>query len=104
MLGDVDLLIDFAWSRQGPVAVDAAKLVSDLLLRLPALRPASVPTWATLPNEFRPLRPAFELATGDQKIFTVALCAFLAEALTYATVSADTKDWIQRAIGTVTFW
>ena len=94
MLGTTDLLIDFAWARTGPVAADAAKLVSDLLLRIPGLRAPALPAWAGVPDDLEALKQVFSLNEGDKTLFRFFLLAFLTESLAYPSLSDAQKDWI----------
>lgn len=102
MLGPTDLLIDFARSRVGPIAVDAAKFVSDLLLRLPEIREKELPQWNTKKNPMfeilAPLQNSFHFGEGDMKLFDLFLSLFLSQSLNYADISPDVKSWIRSAL------
>jgi hypothetical protein len=100
MLGDRDLLIDFARSGFGPLALDAAKLVSDILLRDANVRGATFPGWsddkAKINLVTRPLRQVFRLDGDDILLYDIFLLFFLCTALGYPDVSSDAKEWIRR--------
>ena len=101
MLGDRPVLIDFAHSRIGPIAVDAAKLVVDLLLRRPDFRDASVPKWRDGSAVMRALEPTldtFMFAEFDTTLFDKLLCLRLSASLTYDDVDSDTRRWILQVL------
>jgi hypothetical protein len=98
MLGDNDVFIDFALSDVGPISVDIAKIVSDILLRIPHLRREKLPEWN---NKSDPVMHVLEklnnnigLSLGDIDIFNMMLRIYIAQALNYGDISGDTKDWI----------
>lgn len=94
-----DVLIDFAKSGVGPIAVDMAKLVSDLLLRLSDSRERELPTWKTKSSMWQrmlaPLNKTINFSSGDEKLFNLFLIIFLAISLDYDDVPTDAKDWIK---------
>lgn len=101
MLGDAgtsnDLLIDFANSRIGPVALDAAKLVSDILIRIETAREKSFPSWEAtgcLKPVFVQLEKIFTPTDEDKALFNVFLALYLAESLAYDDVDTAIKTWI----------
>jgi hypothetical protein len=102
MLGSSDVLIDFARSADGPIAVDAAKLVSDFLLRYSELRREDFPTWDTrtglIGGILQELNEPFSLNDGDKKLFFLFLIVNLCVALQYDDVSKDVKVWIRSII------
>lgn len=105
--GSPDVLIDFAMSGVGPIAVDAAKFISDMLLRLPKIRSQELPTWDSqakpMVDILRPLHKPFDFTDGDKKLFTFFLILYLAQALRYEDVSDETKDWIRKAFSRYRF-
>jgi len=105
MIGSVDVLIDFARSADGPVAVDAAKLISDFLLRMPDMRDSELPTWDSKSglsaHVLDILRDSFQFDDGDKKLFSLFLILNLAVALQYNDVSKETKAWIRSALSRV---
>jgi hypothetical protein len=100
--GAPDVLIDFARSAIGPFAIDAAKFVSDILIRLPDVRGDKLISWDDASEPITlitsPLHEPFDLTEGDQKLFTLFLIAFLAQALKYADVDSETKGWIRHVL------
>jgi len=86
------------------MAVDAAKLVSDLLIRLPHLRHNRQPVWnerSPVMDAIRSLHSVFKLqGDGDRYLFTAFLSLFLWEALVYDTTDETTKNWINTALAT----
>lgn len=102
MLGSTDLFIDFARSKVGPIAVDAAKLISDLLLRLPELREEELPQWSTKMSPMMeiliPLQNSLQFQEGDIKLFDLFLSLFLSQALNYGDIPDDAKSWARDAL------
>jgi hypothetical protein len=102
MLGNSDVLIDFARSADGPIAADAAKLVSDFLLRYSELRQDDLPTWDLRTGQIgeilEGLSDPFSLSNGDKKLFFLFLIVDLAVALQYEDVSKDVKLWIRSTL------
>jgi hypothetical protein len=107
MLGDSDVLIDFARSADGPIAVDAAKLVSDFLLRYSELRRDDLPTWdmriGSMGGILEELSQAFALNDGDKTLFFLFLFVNLGVALQYEDVSKDVKVWIRSTLSKAKF-
>jgi hypothetical protein len=106
MIGDSNVLIDFARSKDGPIAVDAAKLLSDFFLRLPQLQLAELPSWDTrtgLTGEILGcLDLSFNLNQGDKKLFSLFLISNLTLALQYGDVGKETKAWIRTVVSSTT--
>ena len=102
MLGDHNVFIDFALSRVGPIAIDAAKLVSDILLRMPAIRSDHVPDWndKTDPvlQAVEPIKAILNFTPGDTKLFGLLLKLYLAQSLNYDNVPKDAKEWIKKLL------
>ncbi len=98
MLGPPDVLIDFAFSGPGPLAVDAARLLVDLALRCDVLRSAGTLKWSQLPAELKPIKDVFAFGTDDEALFELAFDAFSVEALTYPSVPPDLKEWVLRGV------
>lgn len=102
MIGDSDVLIDFARSADGPIAVDAAKLIADSLLRLPLLRASELPIWdsatGVVGEILTRIQDSFDLNEGDKKLFSVFLNLNLAAALLYEDVAKDSKAWIRSVL------
>lgn len=102
MIGSQDVLIDFARSDDGPIAIDAAKFISDLLLRMPSLRDEELPTWETpkglSQKIFGTLQESFSFNTGDTRIFSVFLALNLAVSLQYKDITKETKTWIRSVL------
>lgn len=102
MLGENDVMIDFALSGDGPLALDAAKLISDLLLRSDALRDVKLPSWdnnvGLIDEILSKLRDLFVFNEGDKKLFSMFLIINLAVALSYDDVSKGTKNWIKKTL------
>lgn len=104
MLGEHDIFIDFALSRVGPIATDVAKLVSDILLRVPTIRGERVPDWNDKANPviqvIEPIRVILDFTPGDAKLFGLLLRIYLTQALNYNDVPSDAKAWIKKALFT----
>lgn len=102
MVGKRSVFIDFAHSAVGPVAIDAAKLFADLLVRSPELRDPTIRKVGredcALTREFGALWSAWRLSAPDVDLFDAALRVFLAIALTYDSTDAPARDWIVSAI------
>ena len=98
MLGEHDIFIDFALSKVGPIAADVAKLVSDILLRVPTIRGEGIPDWNDKANPMiqviEPIRAMLDFTLGDAKLFGLLLRIYLAQALNYNDVPHDAKEWI----------
>jgi hypothetical protein len=97
MLGPSPVLIDFARSTIGPVAVDAAKFVSDVIARQPVLRDG-IPKWndgGTAMSALKPIAEVFNLDENDATLFSSLLHLNLCALMTYADVPNDTKAWIK---------
>jgi thiamine kinase-like enzyme len=107
MLGTTDVLIDFASSMVGPVAVDLAKFVSDLLLRLQEIREAKLPRWDTkkppMSEILMPLQYSLQFGEGDIKVFQLFLSLFMAQALNYDDVPDDAKHWARSVLASERF-
>jgi Ser/Thr protein kinase RdoA (MazF antagonist) len=105
MIGSADVLIDFARSSDGPVAVDAAKLISDFLLRMPDMRDGELPSWDSKSGLSAHIlgifRDSFQFEEGDKKLFSLFLAVNLAVALQYDDVEKETKVWIRSALSRV---
>lgn len=103
-----EILIDFAKSTAGPIAVDAAKLISDILLRLPEARGEQLPSWDSSDEPYasilKPLMESFSFGDGDKKLFRLFLAAFLVIALRYDDVPADSKAWVKATISRTSFY
>ena len=97
MFGTPDVLIDFARSRVGPVAIDLAKLLCDALVRRPSLRGSQCPQWSDLKGPWRRLlSPTLtRLAIPDENavVFDTAVLLNLLECLSYPDVEEEAKKW-----------
>lgn len=100
MLGDVDLLIDFAHARSGPIALDAAYIVADILMRFPDAW-TTIPRWSQLHST-----PMAVLQTsappaldGDAALFNIFLAYRLASGLLFDIPKAA-KDRIKGELRT----
>ena len=102
LLGSRDVMIDFAWSESGPIAVDAARLTVDLLLRRPELRGFGVPTWldeaAPVMKAIHPLKELFDLEEGDRQLFDDLCVLWIAASTQFDSVPDDTKIWCASAL------
>jgi len=101
MLGEHDIFIDFALSKVGPIAADVAKLVSDILLRVPTLRGEGIPEWTDKADPviqvIEPMRAIMDFTSGDARLFGLLLRIYLAQALNYNDIPSDAKEWIKKA-------
>ena len=100
LMGERAILIDFARSKPGPIAVDLAILSSNLLLRLKDLRDNFIPKYNEKPGKLKILFGAIgELLPldGDKILFNLYLKLFLAIALTYNDddLASGTKAWLK---------
>ena len=97
MLGERDVLIDFARSKVGPLAVDVGRLATDFVIRVPALREA-VPTirgsHGPFGKVFKIVADSLNLMEDDYTLAELFFRIFLAQHLNYESVPADTKNWI----------
>jgi hypothetical protein len=102
MLGEHNVFIDFALSKVGPIAVDMAKLVSDFLLRVPALRTDGVPEWTdtthSVMQALEPTRATLHFTPGDIELFRTLLSIYLAQSLNYNDVPRETKEWVKSVL------
>lgn len=101
MLGDAPVLIDFAWSRIGPIASDAARLAADLLVRHPEWRERHLPQWnaaSKLASALRPVADVFRLQQDDLQLFSDFLSLSLWELLGYESTDGATRKWIREVL------
>jgi hypothetical protein len=102
LLGRHSVVIDFARSCIGPIAVDASRLVCDFVLRCESIRGGRVPKWDDVGQgglaDLGPIREEYELLGGDEKLFAILLCFELGRALSYEDIGAATKDWIRTVV------
>lgn len=98
MIGKKNLLIDFAHCQSGPIVLDLAKLVSDLVVRCENLQSDNLPTWMPknqpIEKVLKLLREKFALGGGEQELFDTCLGLLLAQSLNYDSVSDKSKQWI----------
>jgi hypothetical protein len=102
MIGESPVLIDFAGSRLGPVAVDAARLAADLLARFPTLREATIPRWkeaSALMTAMQPLIDIFALTASDETLFFDFLALDLWDLTRYDSTEVQFRDWIGQVLG-----
>lgn len=92
-----NILIDFALSKHGPITIDAAKLISDLTLRIKDLRISEILGWMQLIEKFDfllPLKESFKLNEDDQLLFHILFKSYLIKSLRFSDIDTDIKDWI----------
>jgi len=104
LIGDRNVFIDFARSRPGPIALDLAKLSSDILLHLDEARVENFPN---LKDEKQPINniisPILDklslklsLKEGDVDLYNIFLKIFLLIALDFPDINKEAKDWVKR--------
>jgi hypothetical protein len=106
MVGETPVLIDFSKTKIAALAIDAAKLAADMLIRVPSVRDEELPLWgeaSKLFGEWDALAQVFPLTQGDATLFRDFLALYLWEALYFDTTDTDTRDWIRTVLGTATF-
>lgn len=97
------MLIDFARSEVGPIAIDAAKLAADtLVFARPDMLQAENIDWATLKKtDLSALIEPFDeymKADDDCHAFNIFLMAFLRRYISYDDVLPETKKLIETAL------
>lgn len=103
MAGQNPVLIDFAASRIGPVAADAARLAADLLARFPDLRERALPKWkdsSALMNSMQELFDVFGFETDDEPLFSEFLALDLWDLTRYDSTDTPLREWIMQALAT----
>jgi phosphotransferase family enzyme len=102
MLGPKSVLIDFARSDVGPIAVDAAKLTADLMVSSDELRGASLPAWSSeeawLSRALAPVKAIAGSQEGNSKIFDLMLRVFLGLYMNYDGVPDATRSWVRSVL------
>ena len=103
MLGDRDVLIDYARSDVGPVVLDVARLAVDLLVRAPMLHEAVLPKFGTtgvsrFSKALHLVSSGLKLDADDCMLGDMFLRVLLAQCLNYDSVTTDTKTWIVSAL------
>lgn len=98
MLGERDLLIDFARSRPGPVALDIATIACDALIRFADVRAdvlaLRLDGGGVLGDGLLPLMQPVDWGEDDQDLIMILLQLLLLRALDYSDVDGPTKEWI----------
>lgn len=99
LIGDRNLLIDFARSQMGPLVLDLAKFASDLLLRVGELRTNDFPVFLENENQcllkvLNPINSIFNLNAHDMILYNLLLKIYLAIAINYPDVDDNAKAWI----------
>jgi len=98
MLGEPDMLIDFAWTKKGPIVADYAKLAADLAVKVNAIRRPSFDEQVAEVGFAGLLKGAGEgLTSDDHEVFEHLFRMYLAEALTYDLGAAD-KEWLAEVV------
>ncbi|HEV7921065.1 MAG TPA: phosphotransferase [Thermoanaerobaculia bacterium] len=101
MIGDAPVLIDFSKTDVAAIAIDAAKLIADILIRVPSLRDETLPAWngdSKLFAELGEIAEVFRFQKDDPILFTDFLKLYLWEALYFDTTEATTREWIKRSL------
>lgn len=94
------VLIDFARSRCAPLAVDAAKLIMDFLIRTVEFRGNVVPMWNNVEQPVHELILAidqvFDFDADDRELFFILLTSNLISALSFRpdSMASGTVAWI----------
>jgi CheY-like chemotaxis protein len=100
LMGERNLLIDFARSKMGPLVLDLAKFASDLLLRVDELRTDKFPVFMENKNQrllevLNPINSIFKFNDYDIILYNLLLKIYLAIALDYPDVDDNAKHWIK---------
>ncbi|MEW6685567.1 MAG: phosphotransferase [Candidatus Edwardsbacteria bacterium] len=101
LLGERHVLIDFARSKPGPLVLDLAKLISDLLLRSDKLRGDNFSfsiqnnTHFLFNKVLSCINNLFLLNDHDRILYELLIKVYLAIALEYPDVDDNTKYWIR---------
>ena len=99
LLGERNVLIDFAISKMGPLVLDLAKFASDLLLRVDELRTDEFPVSIENKNHLLlqvlyPINNLFNFNKDDIILYDIFLKIYLAIALDYPDVDDKAKEWV----------
>ena len=99
LLGERNVLIDFARSKMGPLVLDLAKFASDLLLRVDELRTDEFPVSIENKNHLLlqvlyPINNLFNFNKDDIILYDIFLKIYLAIALDYPDVDDKAKEWV----------
>jgi len=98
LLGTSPVLIDFGRSNVGPIALDGARFVADLVVRFPELRATiGLPGFPLLSSNlvWGPFtEKCFLQNDGDKKLFNLFSMLTFASMLAYPDLDPDTKAWI----------
>lgn len=99
LLGERNVLIDFARSKMGPLVLDLAKFASDLLLRVDELRTDGLPVFIENKNDsllqvLHPINSLFKFNNHDIILYNLLLKIYLAIALDYPDVDDKAKEWV----------
>ena len=99
LMGERNLLIDFAKSKMGPLVLDLAKFASDLLLRVNELRTDDFPVFMENKNKLlmkvlHPINSIFKFNHHDLILYNLLLKVYLAIAIEYPDVEDNAKGWI----------
>lgn len=103
LMGERNLLIDFARSKMGPLVLDLAKFASDLLLRVDELRTDEFPVFMENKNPpllqvLHPINSLFKFNDHDIILYNLLLKIYLAIALDYPDVDDKAKKWIVKKL------
>ena len=95
------VLIDFAHSGPGPLAVDFARLHADLFRVARMNGNATIPLWSDEAAGFWRDTPAFRIGSfsrEDQLLFNVLTWIYLVAFLAYEDIEASFGAWLRQAI------
>ena len=99
LIGERNVLIDFAKSKMGSLVLDLAKFASDLLLRVDELRTDGLPVFMENKNlpllqVLHPINSLFKFNDHDIILYNLLLKIYLAIALDYPDVDDKAKEWV----------
>lgn len=100
LIGERNVLIDFARSGFGPIVLDLAKYTSDLLISAEEFKNydidfSKIYNNTTLFKTLSPITKLFNLNNNDIILFEVLVKIYFAIALGYPDVDDNTKRWIK---------
>jgi hypothetical protein len=100
LIGERDVLIDFARSKPGPLVLDIAKLTSDLLLNVTELRGDRFPSLSgtdhPINRVIEPFNNLFKFIKDEINLYNIFLKMFLLISLNYPDIKEEAKSWINK--------